>query len=151
MEIIEDVAIVKEVKDNKVLVEIAGAESCNSCSFKGMCSHKGEPRDIWVETEYELSQGDKVKLFISPALKIASSFTVFLLPIIIMLTFYLVSKYLFSISEDISILVSILSLGISGLLIWVFDKKWSKRIKFEIVEVIKNYRTGEDDNEDQIK
>ncbi|MCF7919490.1 MAG: SoxR reducing system RseC family protein [Candidatus Cloacimonetes bacterium] len=134
MEIIEDIAIVKEVRNKQVLVAIPRSESCESCAAHGLC-HKGEePATHWITSDLKLEKGDYVKLFISPALRITSGIIIFLLPVFIMLIFYLIPRFLLSATENISILSSILSLGVSGLVIYILDKSWGKRIRFEIVE-----------------
>lgn len=132
MDIIEDIAVVEEVSAGKVKVSLPQTDSCKSCAVHGFC-HATEAEGHWVETDLPLQQGDKVKMFIAPGLRIASSFIIFLLPVIMMLVFYLVSKYLISLSENLCILISILSLGVSGFLIWQLDKIWGKKVKYEIV------------------
>ena len=134
MEIIEDIAIVAEVKDNKVLVKLPESDSCASCAVHGICQVGDNTSSHWIETDLRLQVGDKVKIFISPALKIMSSFIVFLLPVIMMIVIYLLIKYLIGGSENASIVGSVLSLGLSGLIIYAIDKKWSNKLRFEILE-----------------
>ena len=134
MEIIEDIAVVQEVRVGKVQVKLPESVSCDTCAIKGFCHPNDKLKCHWIDTDLSFKVGDKVRIFISPAIRIVSSFIVFLFPIILMLIFYLMIKYLFSASENLAILGSILSLGISGLLIFFLDKKWGKKIKFEIIE-----------------
>lgn len=136
MEIIEDIAIVAEVQEHKVLVKLPESDSCASCAVHGICQVGDNTSSHWIETDLPLQVGDKVKIFISPALKIMSSFIVFLLPVIMMILVYLIIKYLLGASENFSILGSVLSLGLSGLIIYAIDKKWSKKLRFEIIERI---------------
>jgi len=134
MEIIEDIAIVSEVKDHKVLVKLPESDSCASCAIHGICQVGDNTSSHWIDTDLRLQVGDKVKIFISPALKIMSSFIVFLLPVIMMILVYLIIKYLFMGSENASILGSVLSLGLSAVIIYALDKKWSEKLRFEIIE-----------------
>ncbi|MDP8210980.1 MAG: SoxR reducing system RseC family protein [Candidatus Stygibacter australis] len=134
MQIIEDIAIVSEVKDRRVLVKLPESDSCASCAVHGICQVGENTSSHWIDTDLRLQVGDKVKIFISPALRIMSSFIVFLLPVIMMILVYLIFKYLFVSSENVSILGSVLSLGLSGLIIYAIDKKWSKKLRFEILE-----------------
>lgn len=149
MQIIEDMAIVKEVRGREVLVELPKSESCDSCAVHGFCHQNDTPRQHWIKTDIELKAGDHVRIFLAPALKITSSIIVFLLPVVIMLAFYLIPKYVFSSSEDIAILVSILSLGVSGIVIYYLDKSWGKKIRFDIIEKLSI--SEEEKNEDQAK
>ena len=150
MEIIEDIAIVSEVRGNEVLVEIPKSDSCDSCAAHGICS-KGETTVThWITTDLRVVKGDYVRLFIAPSLRIASSFIIFMLPVLVMLVFYLIPRFILHTSENISILISILSLGVSGLIIYYLDKSWGKKIKFEIVgKVSEEEMQDEWDNEDQ--
>ncbi len=136
MDIIEDIAIIQEVKAGKVLVQLPGSDSCDTCAVKGFCHQNDSKKCHWIDTDLSFEVGDKVRVFISPALRIISSFVVFMFPIIMMLIFYLMIKYLLSASENLAILGSILSLGVSVLLIFLLDKKLGKEIKFEIMEKV---------------
>jgi len=150
MDIIEDIAIVSDVRGNEVLVEIPKPDSCESCAAHGICNKGDTTITHWITTDIKLAKGDYVKLFIAPSLKIASSFIIFLLPVLVMLVFYLIPRFLLHTSENISILLSVLSLGLSGLIIYYLDKSWGKKIKFEIVEKISEEEMQEEwDSEDQ--
>ncbi|MCF7912631.1 MAG: SoxR reducing system RseC family protein [Candidatus Cloacimonetes bacterium] len=136
MDIIEDIAIVQEVKDGKVLVKLPGSESCTSCAVHGICQAGDNLASHWIESDMDLQAGDKVKIFIAPALRIMSSIIIFLMPVVIMIFVYLAIKYPAGGSENLSILGSILSLGVSGVIIYFLDKKWIRKLRFEIVEKI---------------
>ena len=134
MDIIEDIAIVQEINNGKVLVKLPGSENCSGCAVHGICQAGDNIASHWIKTDMNLQLGDKVKIFIAPALRIVSSFIIFLMPVLMMLFVYLAIKYLAGGSENISIVGSILSLGLSGVIIWLIDKKWSGKLRYEIVE-----------------
>ena len=131
---ITDVAVVKQVDGDKVVLEIEQTDSCNSCAMHGIC-HAGDKRIVHkVKSDLTLQTGDKVKIFLEPGLRVLSSFLIFIFPILIMVVFYLVSRLIFSASENTAILLSILSLLFSGFAIYRLDKKMANRLKFKIVE-----------------
>jgi positive regulator of sigma E activity len=134
MDLIEDIAVVTEIRAGEVLVEIPRSENCEHCAAHVLCNKTDTPVRHWIKTDLHLEQGDYVKIFMSPALRLTSGFFIFVLPVLIMLGFYLVPRFLLHASENISILVSILSLGISGIVIYSLDKSWGKQIRFEIME-----------------
>jgi len=67
-------------------------------------------------------------------LRIFSSFVVFIFPILLMLSFYLISKYLFILNEDLSIVISLFGLLISGLFIYLIDKKFENKLSFKVTK-----------------
>jgi positive regulator of sigma E activity len=144
MELIEDIAVVREVKDGKARVQLPETGNCKSCVMNGVCRQGHQLKSHWIETDIELKPGDLVRIFVAPALRIASSFIIFLLPIFVMLAVYLVFKYLFLSSENIAIMSSILSLGLSAFIIYLLDKIWGKKIKFEILEKLNETKLQEE-------
>src|SRR6056297_3504819 len=131
---IADVAVVKQIDGDNVVLEIEQTDSCNACAMHGIC-HAGDKKVIHkVKSDLQLAVGDRVKIFLEPGLRILSSFLIFIFPILIMVLFYLGSKLIFSLSENNAILVSIISLLLSGFAIYRLDKTMAKRIKFKIVE-----------------
>jgi len=131
---ITDVAVVKQVDGDRVLLEIEQTDSCNACAMHGIC-HTGDKKVIHnVKSDMQLVAGDRVKIFLEPGLRVLSSFLIFIFPILIMVLFYLGSKLFFSLSENNAILISILSLLLSGFTIYKLDKKMANRLKFKIVE-----------------
>ncbi len=131
---LEDVAEVKEVHAEYVLVEMLRSGSCNSCGLSGFCH--GQDRSVRhkIMTEKKFNVGDKVKINISPSLRVASSLLVFLVPILAMIMFYSIFRYIFVFSDPISILAAFCGLALSGFIIYKIDKKIEKKIKFEITE-----------------
>lgn len=131
---ITDVAIVKKVEGDWVSLEIEQTDSCNSCAMHGICN-TGDKKIIHkIKTNIQLQQGDKVRIFLEPSLRVLSSFLIFIFPILIMIIFYLASKFIIGLSENIAILISIISLLFSGLAIYILDKKIAKKLNFTIVE-----------------
>lgn len=130
----EDIAIVRKIEENIVQVEIERTGSCEGCAVSGICNSNNKIILHKIKTDLKLKIGDKVQVNIAPSLRIFSSFVVFIIPIITMLSFYLISKYLFKLSEDLSIVFSLLGLLLSGLFIYFIDKKFANKLSFKITK-----------------
>jgi positive regulator of sigma E activity len=133
---IEDVAIVREVGDGFVKVEMVQSGSCSSCGLSGFCHGQDKTITHKIKTESNYEIGSLVKVEISPSLRVKSSLLVFLFPILAMILFFSLAKYGLNLSEPISILISFVGFGISGVIIYFVDKKMADKIGFEIVERI---------------
>jgi positive regulator of sigma E activity len=134
----EDIGIVTNIKNRIATVEIQKGGGCKSCSVSGICGGNDKTVTHKIQTELELQVGDKVRLFVSSGVKLFSSFIVFIFPILTMIIFYLLGKYILSFSENISILFSVTGILISGILIYIIDKKYANKLHFEIEEKIDN-------------
>ena len=130
----EDIAIVRKIEENNIQVEIERTGSCEGCAVSGMCNSNNKIILHKIKTDLKLKIGDKVQVNIAPSLRVFSSFVVFIIPIITMLSFYLISKYLFKLSEDLSIVFSLLGLLLSGLFIYLIDKKLANKLSFKITK-----------------
>lgn len=133
MENHEDIAVVRKIENNYVYVEVERAGSCEGCAVSLICNSNDKTIIHRIKTDLKLNINDKVKVDIAPSLRILSSFTVFIFPILTMLVFYLLSKYLFILNEDLSIVISLFGLLLSGLVIYLIDKKFENKLNFKIV------------------
>lgn len=134
---VEDSALVLEVNSGNVKFEMINNGSCESCGLHGVCGPKNRQIIHETETDLDLQKGDVIKVHLSAGVRIFSAFVLFLMPIIAMILFYLLAKFLFTWNEDFSILFSVFGLLASGIFIWAIDKSYSKKIHFEIIEIIK--------------
>ncbi|MDA3813574.1 MAG: SoxR reducing system RseC family protein [Candidatus Cloacimonetes bacterium] len=130
----EDIAVVRKIEANIVQVEIERTGSCEGCAVSGICNSNNKIILHKIKTDLKLMIGDKVQVNIAPSLRVFSSFVVFIFPIITMVSFYLISKYLFILNEDLSIVISLLSLLLSGLFIYLIDKKFENKLSFTITK-----------------
>jgi len=130
----EDIAVVRKIEENIVQVEIERTGSCDGCAVSGICNSNNKIILHKIKTDLKLKIGDKVQVNIAPSLRVFSSFVVFIIPIITMLSFYLISKYLFKLNEDLSIVFSLLGLLLSGLFIYLIDKKFANKLSFKITK-----------------
>lgn len=132
-------AIVRNIHDGFVEVQMKKTASCESCSINGFC-HAGDDDNslIPIETDLNLKVDDEVSIYIAPSSRIFSSALIFLFPILSMIIFYSISKFTLSFSENYSIAASFAGLLLSGFTIKLLDTKLSDKIKFEILGKVKN-------------
>ena len=134
MENHEDIAVVRKVENNIVHVEVERTASCKGCAISGICNANDKTILHKIKTDLKLKIGDRIQINIEPSLRIFSSFVVFIIPILTMLVFYLTSKYLFTLNEDISIVISLFGLLLSGLFIYIIDKIFANKLSFKITK-----------------
>jgi positive regulator of sigma E activity len=133
IEAIEDRAKVLEVYEGEVLIEIQKSGSCKSCAISGVCSGHDKSFTHKLKTDIPLEKGDIIEISISSGIKLLSSFIVFIMPVFAMILFYFVAKSVLAFSENFSILFSFGGLLFSGILIYILDKKFARKIHFEII------------------
>ncbi|MCD4795725.1 MAG: SoxR reducing system RseC family protein [Candidatus Cloacimonetes bacterium] len=136
MENIEDTAIVKEIRNDYILIEMVKTTSCDNCGLRMLCHGNDKNIVHKIKTNMKLNIGDTVMVAVSPGIRILSSFIVFIYPILSMIFFYVIGKFLLNFNENFSILSSFLGLLLSGIIIYFFDKKYGNKIKFEILKKI---------------
>jgi len=136
MENHEDIAVVKKIEKDFVYVEVERTGSCEGCAVSGICNSNDKTILHKIKTDMQLKINDKVKVDIAPSLRILSSLIVFIFPIITMIVFYLLSKFVIILSEDISIVISLFGLLISGLVIYFLDKKFENKLSFKILKKV---------------
>ncbi|MDO9577802.1 MAG: SoxR reducing system RseC family protein [Candidatus Cloacimonadales bacterium] len=133
---IEDSAIIREIEAGFVLVEMVKSGSCSSCGMSGFCHGQDKAIAHKIKTDQIFEIGDLVKVNLAPGLRVKSSLLVFLFPILAMLFFFSLARYILILSEPLSILISFIGLILSGIAIYFIDKKMADNISFEIVERI---------------
>jgi positive regulator of sigma E activity len=132
----EDLAVVKEIKDGFVFIEMQTSGSCDKCAMHGICQGMDKKLQHKMRTDMELSEGDLIRVQVSASMMVFSSFIIFIFPILSMLLFYGLGKYLFRFSENFSILFSFAGLILSGITIYFIDKKYTEKIIFKIIEKV---------------
>ena len=126
-----DLALVVKVEGDKIFVQVV-TDSCKSCAISGMCKVKDKVESFVVKDASSYKTGDYVNIVISSGSRIFSAFMIFISPLIAMMLFYFAATFFFHLSEGYSIIASFVGLGFGGFLLWIFDKKFGKKIKYEI-------------------
>jgi len=140
----DETAIVCEVLENEVLVEMERKGGCSSCSMNVLCMGGANQKRFKVQTTLKLSKGDAVRLNISPASRLLSSFIVFVVPVLMLIVGYYFVKLILKMPEDAAVFGSLLTMLFSVIILKIADKKFSSKIKVEIVEKIVKEQSDED-------
>jgi len=129
----KDRARVIELFNGGVVIEIEKSGSCDSCAISGVCAGTDRSFTHRLKTEMDLKLGEVIEISISSGVKLLSSFIVFILPVLSMILFYFIAKFAVKLPENFAILVSFTGLLLSGLAIYLLDKKFAEHIPFEII------------------
>lgn len=123
-----EIGIVVNIKDNFVFVEVEKGESCSNCQLKSLCFHKGNETTIFkIKNILNAKKGDKISFVIEPKIRILSSFLIYIVPIIFLITTYSFCKYIFNISENLSILLAIISIPLCYFILKFIDKLFARK------------------------
>ena len=71
---------------NSYTLELGNEGGCHGCLLAGVCNHQN--KTVEVQSELDLSLGQKVALEVKPSDRILSSFVIFVVPIVLMIIFY---------------------------------------------------------------
>ena len=126
---VHEEGIITNIDNEKVIITRSNTHVCTSCKIKGLCNLYKQP-EITVFTKEKFNIGDTIVMIINPNTRILSSFIVFILPLLILFITYFISANLFKQTDEISIVISFLSLILSFFIITKINSKYSK--KFDI-------------------
>jgi len=116
---IEEKATVVDIKDGKLLLETQRQSTCQSCSVKSGCGTStiakvvgNRSAQFVVNKTLDVQVGDQVIVAIEENALVQGSLLIYLLPILIMLGFGVITELLFS-TELLTILSAVLGLLVS--------------------------------------
>jgi len=116
---IEETAIVVDIKNGKLLLETQRQSVCQSCSVKSGCGTStiakvvgNRSSQFVVDKIMDVQIGDQVIVAIEENALVQGSLLIYLLPIIVMLVFGLMAELMFA-TELFTILSSVLGLLVS--------------------------------------
>lgn len=134
-----DTGRVIELQNKHAIVEIENKRACNNCALSSFClQNKKDDIRLKMKNTMNAKIGDKVKFEIPPGIKILSNFYVFILPLIIIIITYLFAKNIFNLSENLSIIISVLSLILSYFIIKYINRNFKKNeiIKVKMIKIM---------------
>ncbi len=134
-----DVGTVVDIQNGFAVVEYSRTDACNTCKLKAFCFQKsGDVNTLTMKNELNVKKGDKIQFEISAQMRILSSFLVFILPIIFMIGSYFLCKSAIGLSENISIIISLVSIVAAFIVVKIIDGQIKKKalIQPKMVAVI---------------
>ena len=130
---IEHDGIVIKVAEDYIIVAIQNLSACASCHSKGACGlSEVTQKNITAEkSNTEVKVGDKVIVTASTSNAMLSVLLAYIIPsalIIAMLTLLILSGF----SETIAATLSLLTIAIYFLILYLLRNKFAKKIKFKV-------------------
>ena len=125
-----DTGIVVNIQDDFAFVEVEKGEICNTCKLRYLCPQAGGVDEITtfkIKNILNAKKGDKISFVIEPKIRILSSFLVYVIPITLLISSYCISKHCLHLSENLSILIAILSVVLCFFILKFIDRIFSKK------------------------
>ena len=136
MEIERECGLVTETKGSMALVETDPVSFCMSCSSKDSCPTGSNPRTkkLWMENSLGASRGDRVYFYVPGGGVIASSFLIYVLPLVFLFGGIIAGSIMHSrLGMDVEAsagLFGIIGFGISFIIIRIVSDKLLNREKY---------------------
>jgi len=112
------------------ILKVAKSTRCAGCTACEMFDD-GKPREIVARNDISAESGDMVEIEINPKRVVGHSFLIFIFPIIFMILGYVfgasLSNQLKMDGETSGIIGALTFLGLSFLLIFIFEKRFTKK------------------------
>ncbi len=105
----KNIGLVKSIKGDFAFIELKRSAACKTCIGKSLCWTGKDNQSIIYKVKNSLNArtGDNIQLSFEPKTRILSSFIVYIFPLLLMMSGYIISKFLLILSEDISILIGL--------------------------------------------
>ena len=136
---VEQKGIVIKKQEDKVIVKIEQKSTCSSCHARGACTSldkKDKEIEIKSKDTANYNIGDEVIITISTKLGMKAVLIAFVLPLILIVLALFLSIKIFSLSQSLSALISLLVLSAYYFLLYKQNLFLSKQFNFIIKEKI---------------
>lgn len=136
---VEQKGIVIKKQEDKLIVKIEQKSTCSSCHARGACTSldkKDKEIEIKTKDTQNYNIGDEVIITISTKLGMKAVFIAFVLPLILLVIALFLSIKLFSLTQSLSALVSLLVVAAYYVLLYKQNHLLSKEFNFLIKEKI---------------
>lgn len=136
---VEQKGIVIKKQEDKVIVKIEQKSTCSSCHARGACTSldkKDKEIEIKTQDTQNYNIGDEVIITISTKLGLKAVFIAFVLPLILLVIALFLSIKLFSLTQSLSALVSLLVVAAYYFFLYKQNLFLSKEFNFLIKEKI---------------
>ncbi|MBO7225033.1 MAG: SoxR reducing system RseC family protein [Bacteroidales bacterium] len=136
---VEQKGIVIKKQEDKLVVKIEQKSTCSSCHARGACTSldkKDKEIEIKSKDTANYNIGDEVIITISTKLGMKAVLIAFVLPLILIVLALFLSIKIFSLSQSLSALISLLVLSAYYFLLYKQNLFLSKQFNFTIKEKI---------------
>lgn len=128
--------VVERIEGDKVFVRVERGTACQACHAKGLCGEQGEDRIIEVRTPYATSfeHGERVVVaLLKNKMGYSSVIWAYLLPLAVLMVVLLGSHYA-GVNDGLSALLSILSIVIYYVVLYIVRRRFDRMIEFTIIK-----------------
>lgn len=136
---VEQKGIVIKKQEDKVIVKIEQKSTCSSCHARGACTSldkKDKEIEIKTKDTQNYNIGDEVVITISTKLGMKAVLIAFVLPLILLVIALFLNIKLFSLTQSLSALVSLLVVAAYYFFLYKQNLFLSKEFNFLIKEKI---------------
>lgn len=136
---VEQKGIVIKKQEDKLVVKIEQKSTCSSCHARGACTSldkKDKEIEIKSKDTANYNIGDEVIITISTKLGMKAVLIAFVLPLILIVIALFLSIKIFSLSQSLSALISLVVLAAYYFLLYKQNLFLSKQFNFTIKEKI---------------
>lgn len=136
---VEQKGIVIKKQEDKLVVKIEQKSTCSSCHARGACTSldkKDKEIEIKSKDTANYNIGDEVIITISTKLGMKAVLIAFVLPLILIVLALFLSIKIFSLSQSLSALISLLVLSAYYFFLYKQNLFLSKQFNFTIKEKI---------------
>ena len=136
---VEQKGIVIKKQEDKLVVKIEQKSTCSSCHARGACTSldkKDKEIEIKSKDTANYNIGDEVIITISTKLGMKAVLIAFVFPLILIVLALFLSIKIFSLSQSLSALISLLVLSAYYFLLYKQNLFLSKQFNFTIKEKI---------------
>ena len=136
---VEQKGIVIKKQEDKLVVKIEQKSTCSSCHARGACTSldkKDKEIEIKTKDTQNYNIGDEVIITISTKLGMKAVFIAFVLPLILIVVALFLSIKLFTLSQSLSALISLVVLSAYYFFLYKQNLFLSKQFNFTIKEKI---------------
>ena len=136
---VEQKGIVIKKQEDKLVVKIEQKSTCSSCHARGACTSldkKDKEIEIKSKDTANYNIGDEVIITISTKLGMKAVLIAFVLPLILIVLALFLSIKLFTLSQSLSALISLVVLSAYYFLLYKQNLFLSKQFNFTIKEKI---------------
>lgn len=133
-----ELAIVKELKGDVVLLEKARTEACSTCGSRSSCSISSSDKKITIRALHngvEVNPGDTVEIEMSDMSATKVSMIVYGIPLAVFLVTLIVMNMVLK-SEGLALVVAFASIAVVYALIALYDRKNREKLMPKIVRKV---------------
>lgn len=135
---IEHEGVIDSINGNHIRVKISQMSACSSCQVKSMCStseSKDKIIDIYTPLFHHFKVGETVLACGSRSMGRNAVILAFVLPLFLMVVWTIISNYVLSLSEQMTLVGIFILLAVYYLVVKLFDGRLKNKFSFWIEKI----------------